>query len=336
VSIFFHSDESRSICDTVVMERETEKPVGSEEEWLPINLSQVDRDAAPILTEQRARLWALVLEARYLPCRIEPGANGWNLLVPPRSLAASTSELRLFEAKNRHWPPQPPPVAPITENTLATLSVLILLATFHNLTRLGTALPGDLPLDWIAIGNAHGARILEGQWWRLITALTLHADGLHLISNLAIGGLFIVLLCRELGSGLAWCLLLGAGTLGNLANACLQRPEHRSVGASTLVFGAVGILAALTLVRYRGQLQRRWPLPFAAALALLALLGTEGKQTDLGAHLFGFVFGILLGLAAEKLLERHGRPGRRLNALLASACGLLVVAAWGAALYYGR
>jgi rhomboid protease GluP len=318
------------------MERDTENPVEREEDWLPINLAQVDRDVAPILTEQRVRLWALVLEARYLPCRIEFGANGWNLLVPPRSLDVSTHELRLYEAKNRHWPPQPPPATPITENTLATLSVLILLATFHNITRLDYALPGHFPLDWIAIGNAHGARILDGQWWRLITALTLHADGLHLISNLAIGGLFIVLLCRELGSGLAWSLLLAAGTLGNLANACLQLPDHRSVGASTSVFGAVGILAALTLVRYRGQLQRRWPLPFAAALALLALLGTEGKQTDLGAHLFGFVFGILLGLAAEKLLERHGRPGRWLNALLASTCALLVVAAWSAALYYGR
>jgi membrane associated rhomboid family serine protease len=281
------------------------------------------------------QLWALVLEARYLPCRIESGINGWNLLVPARCLDVSRYELRLFEEENRDWPPQPPTATPITENTLATLSVLILLATFHNLTRLDPALPGYFPPDWIAIGNAHAARILEGQWWRLITPLTLHADGLHLFSNLAIGGLFIVFLCRELGSGLAWSLLLGSGVLGNLANACLQQPDHRSVGASTLVFGAVGILAALTPVRYRGQLQKRWPLPFAAALALLALLGTEGQQTDLGAHLFGFAFGILLGLATEKLLERHGRPGRWLNALLASICVLLVGAAWSAALYYG-
>lgn len=318
------------------MDRDTENLAAREEEWLPINLAQVDRDAAPYVSERRAQLWALVLEARYLPCRIETGANGWQLLVPPRSLVVSTHELRLFEEENRDWPPKPPPATPITENTLATLSVLILLATFHNFTLLDSSLPGYFPQDWISIGNAHAERILEGQWWRLITALTLHADGLHLFSNLAIGGLFIVLLCRELGSGLAWSLLLGAGVLGNLANACLQLPDHRSVGASTLVFGAVGILAALTLVRYRGQLQKRWPLPFAAALALLALLGTEGKQTDLGAHLFGFAFGIILGLAAEKLLERHGRPGRWFNALLASICALLVGAAWSAALYYGR
>jgi len=318
------------------MERDKDNFLDREEEWLPITLEPVDRAADPILSERRLQLWALVLEARYLPCRIESGINGWTLLVPARCLDVSTYELRLFEEENRDWPPHPPTATPLTENTLATLSVLFLLATFHNFTRLNFPFPGHFRLDWFALGNAHAASILDGQWWRLITALTLHAGGLHLFSNLAIGGLFIVFLCRELGSGLAWSLLLGAGILGNLANACLQQPDHRSVGASTLVFGAVGILAALTLVRYRSQLQRRWPLPVAAALALLALLGTEGKQTDLGAHLFGFLFGIVLGLSAEYLVERQGRPGRRLNALLASGCVLLVGGAWSAALFYGH
>ena len=168
--------------------------------------------------------------------------------------------------------------------------------------------------------------------WRLVTALTLHADDLHMFSNLAIGGLFIIFLCRELGSGLAWSLLLGSGILGNLANAFVQSPTHRSVGASTAVFGAVGILASLSLLRYRRQLKRRWLLPVAAALALLALLGTEGKHTDLGAHLFGFLFGLILGLMAEYLIIKKGPPGRLLNALLALLSIGTVIAAWWVAL----
>ena len=100
--------------------------------------------------------------------------------------------LRLFEAENRNWPPDPPPTNPLAENTLATLSVLILLATFHNLTQLDASLSGHHPIDWIALGNAHSARILDGEWWRLVTALTLHADWLHLFSNLTLGGIFIV------------------------------------------------------------------------------------------------------------------------------------------------
>jgi hypothetical protein len=70
-------------------------------------------------------------------------------------------------------------------------------------------------------------------------------------------------------------------------------------------------------------------------MALLALLGTEGKQTDLGAHLFGFGFGILLGLAEEYLADRYGRPGRLANVLLGLGATALIVAAWQAALSLG-
>jgi len=66
----------------------------------------------------------------------------------------------------------------------------------------------------------------------------------------------------------------------------------------------------------------------AAALALLAILGTEGKNTDLGAHLFGFVYGSFLGLITEYLIGRRGAPGPVLNALLAVLSVAVVVGAW--------
>jgi membrane associated rhomboid family serine protease len=155
------------------------------------------------------------------------------------------------------------------------------------------------------------------------------------VSNLAIGGVFIIFLCRELGSGLAWSLLLCSGMLGNLANAHFNLPTHSSVGASTLVFGCVGILASISLVRYRHNLRKRWFIPLAGSMALLASLGTEGKNTDLGAHFFGFFFGIVIGLVAEYIIERYGPPGRLLNALLALVSAIAVVSAWWAAVALG-
>jgi membrane associated rhomboid family serine protease len=312
-------------CD---LDPEPEPGETDREEWVPIPVRLIDRNALDSLPERRARLWALVLQARYLESVIEQGEQGWQLLVPAATLEAACRELRLFVEENRNWPPVLPPVRPMIENTLPTLSVLLLLATFHNLTGLDLTIFGRHPVDWIEIGNAHGSRILHGEWWRLVTALTLHADWLHLFSNLAIGGIFVVYLCRDLGSGLAWSLLLASGVLGNLTNAYVQLPSHSSVGSSTAVFGAVGILGALSLVRYRHHLRRRWPVPVAAALSLLALLGTEGKQTDLGAHLFGFVFGFGLGLLAEYLVGYFGRPGRLVNALLALMSASLVLTAW--------
>jgi hypothetical protein len=65
------------------------------------------------------------------------------------------------------------------------------------------------------------------------------------------------------------------------------------------------------------------------------LLGTEGRHTDLGAHLFGFIFGLSLGLATEFLLGKFGRPGRVLNAMLALTGIVVVVLAWRAALLSG-
>ena len=179
-----------------------------EEEWLAVAVDLIDPTAPPPLSVQRARLWALVLEARYLKSRVEPCETGWQLLVPAESREAAERELRLFVEENRNWPPFLPHARPMIENTLPTICVLLLLATFHNLTALDLNILGHNPVDWVEIGNAHASQILNGEWWRLATALTLHADWLHLFSNLAIGGVFVVFLCRDLGSGLAWSLLL--------------------------------------------------------------------------------------------------------------------------------
>jgi rhomboid protease GluP len=287
---------------------------------------------AAALSKRQVRLWALVLDSRFIPCCINYNGAVWQLLVPPEHLDSARGELRLYEEKNRLWPPPFPTARKLIENTLPTISVLILLATFHNLTLLGLSIPERGIIDLNEIGAADAAKILEGEWWRLATALTLHADLTHLLGNLAIGGVFIILLCRELGSGLAWSLLLGTGILGNLLNAWVQSPVHRSVGASTAVFGAVGLMAAISAVRYRHQLRRHWFIPIAAGLALLAILGTEGKNTDLGAHLLGFASGTLLGLLTEHLTGKFGRPGRILNVLLAFIGAGVVLIAWWAAL----
>lgn len=300
--------------------------------WLPLQ-PRPGHGRYPVSQEEgTARLWALVLEARSVPCRTVRGDDGWHVAVPAASYDRAMEEVRLFEEENRDWPPPLPPARAVGGSLLATLSVLFLLATFHNITRLDVILSGHSPVDWFTIGSADAEKIANGQWWRAVTALTLHADVAHLAGNLAIGGAIVILLCREVGAGLAWSLILGSGILGNLMNASLHSSAHISVGASTAVFGAVGILAATSVVRHRHHLQRRWPLPVAAGLALLAVLGTAGEHTDLGAHLFGFLWGIVLGAVAEHLVGRFGRPGPVLNGLLAVAGAVVVVFAWWVAI----
>jgi membrane associated rhomboid family serine protease len=187
--------------------------------------------------------------------------------------------------------------------------------------------------DWGVKGAAQVGAILHGEWWRTVTSLFLHADGAHLLGNLGMGIVVGLLLAQILGSGVAWLAILASGVVGNLLNASLQPLAHTAIGASTAVFGGIGLLAGFSQAStetewHRGM--RRWA-PLAAGLALLVLLGTAGENTDIWAHVCGFVAGGVMGLAfgrfGERLADRRG-----LQAWCGAVAVAAVAAAWIAAL----
>ncbi|MDY7001430.1 MAG: rhomboid family intramembrane serine protease, partial [Thermodesulfobacteriota bacterium] len=159
----------------------------------------------------------------------------------------------------------------------------------------------------------------------------LHADAAHFLSNAGIGGILMAFLCQELRSGPGWVLFLLSGALGNLINAAVKGAPHTSIGASTGVFGAVGVLSALRAVRDRRLTLRRTFAPIAAGFALLAFLGTGGERTDLGAHVFGFLAGLILGASAGLWVNARGIPSQTANRVLGLMALALPVLAWVAA-----
>jgi len=301
-------------------------------DWVPIPPGLKDGPSDQTIPKRKLKNWMLVLQSRQIPCRSEKLNSKWQLLVPVDQYQNACHELQQYETENRNWPPPPPIERKLHENTAATIWILVLLAIFHNVTQQQIILFGHHPVNWVELGNAHAEKILHGEWWRLITALTLHSGPMHLASNIALGGIFMVRLCRLLGSGRAWFLVLSAGALGNLLNAMIQSPDHRAIGASTAVFGAVGLLATINMLYFRSNLRRRWPLPLAAALGLLALLGASGENTDIGAHLFGFLSGIGLGLVSEYFTRELRQPWRRIDGELAFLSLSLVLITWWLAL----
>ncbi len=303
---------------------------GEEETYREIGHSETESDPDPATD---AATCALVLASRGIPHRWQ--AEPQRIEVPEHQLSAACRELDLYSAENRNWPPVVPAAVPRTDNTYTTLTVLALLALFHALVHGGLATFGLPTADWLGGGSAAAGRILAGEWWRPITALTLHVDTLHLLSNLLLGAPLVVGLCRRLGSGLGWSLVLASGALGNLTNALLQNQQHLSIGFSTALFGTLGLLAALGLLQGRLGRIRRWTLPLAAALALLGLLGTGKGNVDVEAHLFGFFWGILLGLAAGGDIERRGAPSATIRRLLGAGAALMTLAAWWVALAGG-
>lgn len=241
---------------------------------------------------QQAELWALVLLSADIPTSIELQAGNYVLRVSSSLAARAAMELEFFEKENRNWPPfkdMPLPAQAIGERP-PTVLMMGSLVIFHMVT--GPFVSGS---EWFRHGAVNSRAVLEGgEWWRLLTALTLHSDPVHLFSNVFIGGLVIHFLCKMSGTGLAWLMLMLAGTVANYANVVARGAGHISVGFSTAVFAAVGLLCG-------GQVSRmNWRsvlLPLGAGVAMLAMLGSAGKRTDLGAHLWGLVVGFLFGLA---------------------------------------
>lgn len=253
----------------------------------------LDKPRQP-LVHQQALNWHLALASRSIDGRLQHATDGWRLYVPIAQYEQAIAELRLFEEENRHWPPAPS-ILQTRDNGWDTACILAGLALFHNLTRLTIPALGLYPNRWLMQGCCEAGKVLAGEWWRLCTALTLHNDTLHLLSNLFIGGVFVDRLCRRIGTGRAWALLLLCGTMGNLLDCLVQPASHRAIGASTAIFAAIGLMAASNTRDRPARSYKPWFMPLAAGLALLGLLGASGEHTDLPAHLFGFASGLLAG-----------------------------------------
>lgn len=278
----------------------------------------------------RAELWSLVLSAVAIPSLIQRHGSGWHVLVSEDQLAASGRELALFELENANWPP-PAKVAavttPLADHFPLVVFLLGCLMVFHGMT--GDWFAGS---HWFTAGAVAGRAVLEnGEWWRLVTGLTLHHDLVHLLGNVAIGGFLLLFLSGRLGVGLGWTLSLLAGVMGNAINVYCKGYDHLSVGYSTAVFGTVGILCGLEMKR--GGTVQQVIVPVGAGMALLAMLGSEGEKTDIGAHWWGLLAGILLGLVAAHWsgLRVWGRRPRVVAGLTLAGLAL-VLSCWALAL----
>lgn len=265
----------------------------------------------PVPDARRAWEWPIVLAAAGIPFQGSPAA----LEVPAGAAAAAERELAAYEAELTA--PAPPLARPAPASSAGLVVAALLVLAF--------ALTGPAEGNPLSVRVAAGARhALGGEPWRAVTALTMHVDHGHLAGNAVALALLGGALGRAVGGGLAALLVLGAGVLGNvLAGAAGHGlgAANTSVGASTAVFGAIGILAV-----HQARAGRRLPawITLGAALALLGVLGAS-ERADVLAHVFGLVAGLGLGFLAR----RAGLAAQVASAALAAGA---VAAAWWLAL----
>lgn len=272
---------------------------------------------------------AFVLTAVGVPHEMVQSPEGFSLWVAPADLEqARTQLLRYQQESRRPARPAPLPAPPLYGYAWvgsAVYAVVLLAVAFAISQGLGR-------LDAFAAGELNAGLVQHGQWWRAWTALTLHLDPAHVAANLGAGAWFGYLAGRLLGPGTAWALVVFGAGMANLIEALLAPPDHTSVGASTAVFTALGLLAAYSwrerhLIALRPA-QRYGPL--FAGVILLGWLGTAGVHTDVMAHLLGFAVGGLIGaLVAGARLQRLWR---RLPQWFGGALALgLLAVAWACA-----
>jgi membrane associated rhomboid family serine protease len=266
---------------------------------------------------------ALVLATFQIPHEIIDDATSCALIVPAEYSARAANELRLYDEEN---PPRQPSPKIAVDHHNAVPGVFAYVIIICAVAWMAGA--SFLAQDWLAAGRIDGVLVRAGEWWRTVTALTLHSGLRHLVGNIVFGTMFGLFAGRLLGSGVAWLAILVTAASGNAFNTLLLESTHRAIGASTAVFAALGLVAGFV---WRGKLmsQERWPYrigPIVGGFALLMYTGTGDANTDIGAHLMGFLCGLAGGVLLTRLRSRL--TDNRLQLGSAVLALLLVVSAW--------
>jgi rhomboid protease GluP len=270
--------------------------------------------------------FSLVLEAKGIEHETQEGEISWVLTVPSTSLSRAYEEITRYSAE-RSVPRSAPdaiPVRPGAEiGAVAYVAILLLTAYCAGTEWFGA--------DWLAIGDLRADA--AGEWWRAVTALTLHLDQEHLLGNLLFGVVAGIAAARLLGGGVAWASILGAAALANYIEILVAPVEHRAVGASTAVFAALGLLAGMAWRQRLTLRERRWYrwAPLIAGICLLTLLGAGNAHVDVLGHALGFIFGIGVGWIYARVDVPRNRGGR-LQIIAGVGAALLVCVAWFLAL----
>src|SRR5262249_44493382 len=140
----------------------------------------------------RAEDHSLVLSAMGIPHFLDHVGAEHALLVPEWRAEEARRELELYRRENSLLRRVERLPARWADGLFGGAGFLLAIAAFPPLAW-GQA----FGRDWTAVGLADAGRILSGEGWRCVTALTLHADFAHLLANMLFGTLFATLLCQD-------------------------------------------------------------------------------------------------------------------------------------------
>src|SRR5579871_1907799 len=244
----------------------------------------------PVRSRKQAMDWSLVLLSQGIESALsrDEETGGWFLLVSAQHGQKAIRTLRQYHVENRGWNLRRNLTWPAVVFDWSCVVWALVLVAIH---VIASARPA---IREAGIMDAHA--FAAGQWWRLVTATMLHADSVHLAENLAIGALLLGLALGRFGTGTGFLAVFLAGTAANLISLFVHGDSFRGLGASGVVMAALGLISAQTLewVKHRHAPSKLAFGGIAAGIMLFVLYGAS-PQSDIAAHLGGFVLGLGLG-----------------------------------------
>jgi membrane associated rhomboid family serine protease len=280
-------------------------------------------------SQRQAMDWSLVLVSQGIESTIDcaEDGSGWGLLVQESDYEAALNSIRLYQLENHRWPWRQQVVKTGLFFDWGSAAWVLLAVLFY-------ALDGRVGLR--TIGLMDSSLVAQGQWWRLFTAVWLHADIGHLAANASLGLVLVGLAMGRFGTGAGLLAAYLAGVGGNLAGWLLAAEgPHRSLGASGMVMGALGLIAAQSWTAWRGTLGGP-KLAIGGVLGgimLFVLLGVA-PHTDVIAHAGGFLTGLILG-AVLHLVPKLADISRA-QALAGFLFSVLTIVPWLACMWASR
>ena len=213
----------------------------------------------------------------------------------------------------------------IVTKTLIGLNFAIYLVTAVQGSGLN-APGGKLFTDWALFGPL----VAQGDWWRLVTSMFLHASiahiGLNMLALWFIGG-FVE---QYLGS-LRYVLLYLVSGLAGSAGALVADPTGVTVGASGAIFG---ILGAMLILEWNatGRLAGNAATWIAINLVFDFAYNGNGGNISIGGHVGGVIGGILVMLAFAHWGRGHAAYGKLgipgILGLVGVAAASILIAYW--------